>query len=88
MALHYLADKPAISVQTFFLTISTLISCIQKYGYPSTGPWLVTTLRILFWIYVTVTFTTAVLRTYIPGTIFPVWYWYLVERLVSGARGP
>lgn len=71
--------------QTFFLTISTIISCIQKYGYPSTGPWLVVTLRILFWMYVAITFTTAVLRMYLCEIVFPVWYSDWVMRYVSGA---
>ncbi|KAL9137835.1 MAG: hypothetical protein Q9175_000969 [Cornicularia normoerica] len=62
----------SLFIPTFFLTLSTIISCIQKYGYPSTGPWLVVTLRILFWTYVAITFTTAVLQYHLLFTGKPI----------------
>ena len=58
--------------QTFFLTISTLLSGMQEYGVPSTGPWLITTLRILFWIYVAMTFSTAVVKYHLLFTGKPL----------------
>lgn len=45
---------------TFFLSISTILGGIQQYGVPSCGPWLSSTLRVLFWIYVASTFLVAV----------------------------
>lgn len=36
---------------TFWLSISTIISNSQVYGMPGTGPWLVTALRVIFWLY-------------------------------------
>ena len=45
---------------------------MQQYGYPSTGTWLVVTLRILFWIYVAITFSTAVLQYHLLFTGKPL----------------
>ena len=42
-----------------FVTVSLLIG-IQAYGVPSCGPWLITTLRALFWTYVVCAFGVAV----------------------------
>jgi C4-dicarboxylate transporter/malic acid transport protein len=45
---------------TFWLSIATIISNMQGYGVPHAGPWLIVALRILFWIYVALTFMVAV----------------------------
>jgi C4-dicarboxylate transporter/malic acid transport protein len=45
---------------TFWISISNILSNIQDYGVPHCGPWLVVTLRVFFWIYVTCTFLVAV----------------------------
>ncbi|CAD0058126.1 unnamed protein product [Aureobasidium pullulans] len=37
---------------SYWVTISLLLNCIQLYGVPNTGPWLVKALEILFWMYV------------------------------------
>jgi C4-dicarboxylate transporter/malic acid transport protein len=37
---------------TFWVSIALLLYCTQLYGVPSTGPWLVKTLEVCFWIYV------------------------------------
>ena len=36
---------------SYWLTIATIIVCIDKYGVPHTGEWLITCVRVLFWIY-------------------------------------
>ncbi|KAJ9303277.1 hypothetical protein DTO271G3_651 [Paecilomyces variotii] len=51
---------------TFWLTLATIISNIQVYGVPSSGPWLVVAVRVLFWIYTALTYLVAVLQ-----------YWHL-----------
>jgi C4-dicarboxylate transporter/malic acid transport protein len=45
---------------TFWISISNLLSNIQDYGVPHCGPWLVVTLRVIFWVYVACTFSVAV----------------------------
>ncbi|KAG9250114.1 voltage-dependent anion channel [Emericellopsis atlantica] len=41
-------------VGSFWLSIATVIMCIQKYGVPHAGPWLVVVVRVLFWMYAAV----------------------------------
>ena len=36
---------------TFWVSIALILYSIQQYGVPSSGPWLIKTLEILFWIY-------------------------------------
>ncbi|KAK3065012.1 hypothetical protein LTS18_013662 [Coniosporium uncinatum] len=36
---------------TFWVSITLILYCIQSYGVPSTGPWLVKTLEVCFWLY-------------------------------------
>ncbi|SMY25403.1 unnamed protein product [Zymoseptoria tritici ST99CH_1A5] len=40
---------------SFWLTIATIIIDIEGYGVPHAGPWLVTVVRVLFWLYAAVT---------------------------------
>ncbi|KAK4696756.1 hypothetical protein P7C71_g1218, partial [Lecanoromycetidae sp. Uapishka_2] len=65
---------------------------MQEYGVPSTGPWLITTLRILFWMYVTITFSTAVLQYHLLFTgkgltlqsMTPAWILPIFPIMLSG----
>ncbi|KAJ4348277.1 uncharacterized protein N0V89_009649 [Didymosphaeria variabile] len=43
-----------------WLSLAVLLMNIQAFGVPSSGPWLITTLRVLFWIYLACTLTMAV----------------------------
>jgi len=36
---------------TFWVSIALILYCMQQYGVPSSGPWLVKALEILYWIY-------------------------------------
>ncbi|KAI0142520.1 voltage-dependent anion channel [Hypoxylon sp. NC0597] len=40
---------------SFWLSIATNIICMERFGVPHTGSWLVVVLRILFWIYAAAT---------------------------------
>ncbi|KAI0837392.1 voltage-dependent anion channel [Hypoxylon sp. FL0890] len=40
---------------SFLLSIATSIICIERFGVPHTGSWLVVAIRVLFWIYTAVT---------------------------------
>lgn len=51
---------------TFWLSLATIISGMQKYGGPSAGIWLVDAIRVLFWMYVASTFLVSVFQ-----------YWFL-----------
>lgn len=71
---------------TFWVSVSLIISCVQLYGVPSCGPWLVKALEILFWIYCAMVLLVAILQNYfffqderlqvkdaMPAWIFPVY---------------
>lgn len=45
---------------TFFLALMNVFGGIQIYGVPNVGPWLVVVERVAFWIYVAMTFISAV----------------------------
>ncbi|KAI1327680.1 voltage-dependent anion channel [Xylariaceae sp. FL0255] len=36
---------------SFLLSIATVIICIERFGVPHVGPWLIVATRVLFWIY-------------------------------------
>lgn len=40
---------------SFWLTCATIIICIQKFAVPHTGPWMIITIRVLFWVYAATT---------------------------------
>jgi C4-dicarboxylate transporter/malic acid transport protein len=77
---------------TLWLSCATIISNISQYGVPHTGPWLLTTLRIIFWIYCTITFISAVaqynfLFTAVPYTLqsmTPGWILPIFPIMLSG----
>jgi len=84
---------------TFWISIANILSNVQTYGVPKTGPWLVTTLGIVFWIYTACTFLVAVaqyfflftgkpftLQSSTPAWILPVFPIMLAGTL-AGALG-
>lgn len=52
----------------FWLSIATIISNIQNYGVEKSGPWLPVALRVLFWLYSSLTFLVAVAQYHILFT--------------------
>ena len=87
---------------TFLLSISTILGGMQRYGVPSTGVWLTVTLRVLFWMYVAVTFLSSILQYWVLFTgrqltvqsmtpswllpIFPVMLCGTVATLISPSQ--
>ncbi|KAI1418803.1 voltage-dependent anion channel [Xylaria sp. FL1777] len=79
-------------VGSFWLSIATSIICMERYGVPHTGPWLVGTIRVLFWIYgaVTLTYTTTnfanmYLKQIIkPGDIQPAIFIAVYNTMLTG----
>ncbi|QSZ36230.1 hypothetical protein DSL72_007356 [Monilinia vaccinii-corymbosi] len=47
---------------TFWISLLSILSNVHAYGAPHCGTWLITTLRVLFWIYATLTFFVAVVQ--------------------------
>lgn len=74
------------------LSIADIIICMQAYGRTSTGPWLVTAVRVLFWIYIALAVLQAVLvyldlftaRTMTTKDILPNWLLPILPVMLSG----
>jgi len=85
---------------SYWVSVSLILNCIQSYGVPSCGPWLVTTLRVLFWMYCAIVLTVAIGQYYVlfqeerlkitdavPAWIFPI-YALLVVGPMAGTMIP
>jgi len=93
-AFHKSLQHPSESLffPCFWLSASTIILGIQAYGVPSCGPWLPVVLRILFWIYVGITFFVAVIQYYVLFTgahltmhsMTPAWILPVFPVMLSG----
>lgn len=77
---------------SFWLSWATMIICMQRYGVPNAGPWLVVTVRVLFWIYAACTtinatvhqlvlFTKARLRVH---QMNPAWFLLIFNTMLTG----
>lgn len=77
---------------SFWVAINLLITCVQAYGVPETGPWLVHTLRVVFWTYYAATGLVAVLQYHIifqvekltPSDAMPAWILPAYPFLIVG----
>ncbi|KAH6666733.1 voltage-dependent anion channel [Halenospora varia] len=81
---------------TFWLSLATMITNTTAYGIPNSGPWLITALRIAFWIYTTCATLLAIFHYYVifnakalvitnvlPGWVLPIFPAMLVGTLAS-----
>lgn len=54
---------------TFWLTLATMITNTTAYGIPNSGPWLITALRIAFWVYTTLVTLVAIFYYHVLFTV-------------------
>ncbi|KAL9618838.1 MAG: hypothetical protein Q9160_006497 [Pyrenula sp. 1 TL-2023] len=47
---------------TFWLSLATIITGMERFGAPSSGPWLTHTIRVLFWIYLVCTYLVSIVQ--------------------------
>ena len=52
----------SLFASTSLISLASIIACIARYGIPETGPWLITTFRVLFWIYYAITWLVAIVQ--------------------------
>jgi tellurite resistance protein TehA-like permease len=79
----------------FFVSIALIIYCIELYGVPACGPWLIKTLEILFWLYAGVVILVAVFQYHVifdrrelPVTdAMPAWILPVYPFLILGVLG-
>jgi tellurite resistance protein TehA-like permease len=82
------------------VSVSLLLNCMQAYGVPNTGPWLIKTINVLFWIYCAIVLIVAIGQYYVlfqeerlritdavPAWIFPI-YPLLVIGPMAGTMVP
>ena len=88
---------------TALISVASIISAMGIYGVPATsrsGPWLVTTYTVLFWLYVGASFLTAVAQYYylfsrpqftiqgmVPSWILPIFPFMLSGTIASAGAG-
>lgn len=85
---------------TYWVSIALILTCIQLYGVPSSGIWLVRALEVLFWLYCALVLLVAIFQYYVlfqeerlnvsdamPAWIFPI-YPLLVVGTTAGAIIP
>jgi len=59
-SMHYPAE--ALFFGSFWVSIALILNCAQAYGTPSSGPWLITALRVCFWMYAALVMLVAVFQ--------------------------
>jgi tellurite resistance protein TehA-like permease len=52
---------------SWWLSIATIIMCMQRYGVPHSGPWLITAIRICFWLYAACTLLSTTIMFVVMG---------------------
>jgi tellurite resistance protein TehA-like permease len=85
---------------SYWVSVSLILNCVQAYGVPASGKWLVQVLHVCFWIYCGVVFAIAVGQYFVffhlekmnvaeavPAWIFPI-YPLLVVGPMAGAMIP
>ncbi|KAJ4374879.1 hypothetical protein N0V83_001957 [Neocucurbitaria cava] len=80
---------------SFFVSIALIIYCIEQYGVPSSGPWLIKTLEVLFWSYAGIVMLVAVFQYHVifdqeelPVTdAMPAWILPVYPFLILGVLG-
>lgn len=85
---------------SYWVSVSLLLNCMQAYGVPSTGPWLIKAINVLFWIYCAIVLVVAIGQYYVlfqeerlritdavPAWIFPI-YPLLVIGPMAGTMVP
>jgi tellurite resistance protein TehA-like permease len=81
---------------TFWVSIALILYCMQQYGVPSSGPWLIKTLEILFWLYAACVLLVAVFQYHVifdeenlpvmeamPAWILPVYPFIVLGPLAA-----
>ncbi|CAK1362019.1 unnamed protein product [Cercospora beticola] len=85
---------------SYWVSVSLILNAIQAYGVPNCGPWLVSALRVLFWLYCAVVLVVGIGQYYalfqeerlkitdaVPAWIFPI-YPLLVIGTMAGTMIP
>lgn len=88
----FLHPSESLLFPAFWLSLPTIIGCMQIYGVPSSGPWLIVAVRVLFWLYVACTFLVGVLQYFClfsakeltVHSMTPAWIMPIFPVMLSG----
>lgn len=77
---------------SYWLTIAGIIMCMQRYGVPHVGDWLLVVVRVLFWTYAAVTFLSTSLHfvvvfkytTVSSIDMSPAWFFLIFNSMLTG----
>lgn len=80
---------------SFFVSIALIIYCIEVYGVPACGPWLIKTLEVLFWLYAAIVMLVAVFQYHVifdtrqlpVSDAMPAWILPVYPFLILGVLG-
>lgn len=90
LSLHH--PEESFFFGTFWVSIALILYCVQQYGVPSSGPWLVKALEILFWTYAGCAILVAVFQYHVIFDVrklrvthaLPVWILPVYPFLILG----
>ncbi|KAK1776731.1 voltage-dependent anion channel-domain-containing protein [Copromyces sp. CBS 386.78] len=94
--LHSLNDQTeSLFVSSIIVSAGTILITICQYGIPNTGPWLLKAMEIIYWIYLTFSFTISAClylllwsTTVFPiHTMTPVWVFPAYPLLLTAPYG-
>ncbi|XP_014559592.1 hypothetical protein COCVIDRAFT_13508 [Bipolaris victoriae FI3] len=79
----------------YFVSIALIIYCMELYGVPSSGPWLVKALEILYWLYAAIVILVAVFQYHVifdrrelpVADAMPSWILPIYPFLILGVLG-
>ncbi|BFZ55310.1 hypothetical protein PYCC9005_002350 [Savitreella phatthalungensis] len=77
---------------SFWLTIATIIFCMEQYAVGHTGDWIITAIRVVFWIYAAVTFCSTTVHLVViashadldPLAMSPAWFLLIFNAMLTG----
>lgn len=77
---------------SLWLSMATIIICMQRFGVPYAGPWIIVAVRVLFWTYAAITLTYSIVIFVVmfivcplePGTMSPPMFLMIYNAMLTG----
>lgn len=77
---------------SLWLSMATIIICMQRFGVPHAGPWIIVAVRVLFWTYAAITLTYNIVIFVVmfalsplePGTMSPPMFLMIFNAMLTG----
>ncbi|KAK1148740.1 hypothetical protein N8T08_008625 [Aspergillus melleus] len=77
---------------SLWLSMATIIMCMQRFGVPHSGPWIIVAVRVLFWTYAAITLTYNIIVFVImfiicplkPGSMSPPMFLMIYNAMLTG----